>query len=138
MLSGSRGTECPGTNFPPTETPGVSGGCPSFGPYRPATPDPRPGRGDALQVPGRPDSAAAGAPAGARCGRRRPQSPQRQLVPARGPRATSRAASALQGQCRRCDVRCSPAVPAAVRTPGAAPRCPALLVLDSEGPTRPP
>ncbi|XP_055985678.1 basic proline-rich protein-like [Sorex fumeus] len=124
LSGGGREPERPSANFPPPRPRSLPGGRASPGPSRPATPLPRPARGDALQVPGRPDWAAAGAPAGACRGRRRPPSPPpppRRLVPARGPRATSRAASAPQGRCRRCGRRSSPArpaEPAALRTRG--------------------
>lgn len=62
MLSSSQEPRCSGTNFLRVETPEPPPGRASLGPHPPAEPDPRPGRGDARQVPRSPASAAARAP----------------------------------------------------------------------------
>lgn len=125
MLSGSRESERPGTNFPQTETAGASWGS-RLAPSLPAfdAGSSAPVAGTLSRCPGGrirqrltpPPVPTAGAedPSHRRGGSCRPGDP----------RATSRAASALQGQCRRCGRRSSPAVPAALGSPGAAPAVP--------------
>lgn len=108
MLSSSQEPRRPGTNFLRAETPEPPRGRASLGPHRPAEPDPRPGRGDARQVPGSPDSASARASAGARSSRPGTRPPPPRLVLGQGPRATSRAASAPQGPCRLSGWPCRP------------------------------
>lgn len=100
MLSSSQEPRCSGTNFLRVETPEPPPGRASLGPHPPAEPNPRPGRGDARQVPRSPASAAARAPAGPRSSCQGPQPPPPRPTAVRGPRATSRPASAQQGQCR--------------------------------------
>lgn len=96
MLSSSQESRRPGTNFLRAETPQ---GRASLGPHRPAEPDPRPGRGDARQVPGSPHLGAACAPAGPCSLCQGPHPPLPRLVQAGVP-CHLPAASARQGQCR--------------------------------------